>query len=122
MKKFLIIASVSMFSHQVAAQFIGPGTPGIKTEVLSARQAADDSLVILDGHLIRQLDKDTFEFKDTSGTVMVTINPKHMPTITIRPDTKVRITGKVDRRLMGIEIDVTQVDVLYPQVEIRSQD
>lgn len=89
--------------------FSGPVSGSMADTVAAAKQLADDSRVVLTGHITSQLagSKNEYIFKDDTGEIQVEIAPKVFRGIDITPDDKVRISGKVDKDLgRDIEIDV----------------
>jgi len=92
--------------------YIGPGTPTITT-VAAARQAADDTAVILEGYITRRINQDDrYEFKDQTGTIIVEIDNDDWPG-PVSDKTKVRLYGEVDKDLIGkAEIDVDHLEII----------
>ena len=80
--------------------------------VAAAQKAAKDAKVILEGNLVRVLEKDRYEFRDATGTMNVEIDKKYLPTAKFDAKTKVRITGEVGHDKSGIEISAKKVEIL----------
>lgn len=90
--------------------FKGP-TPGIAS-VAQAKTLRDDSWVVLEGNITRQVGHELYEFKDTTGTIYVDIDDKRWMGQSLTPTDKVRIEGEVDKDWNSVEIDVKTVRVL----------
>ena len=70
----------------------------------TAGQAADETPVVLQGHLLKRLKGDTYEFRDASGSLQVEIDDDAWPLQAIDATTRVRLSGEVDRELFGREV------------------
>ncbi|KJV28049.1 hypothetical protein VI06_13120 [Aquitalea magnusonii] len=113
MKKFFAILSfAAMLPLSVHAEFVGQGSTPALTTVANAMQVAQDSLVMLEGHIVSQIDRRHYEFKDASGTVTLQIDRKYMPVENITPQSKVRLLGRVHWAFSGRTIDVRQLEIL----------
>ncbi|STD22806.1 protein YgiW [Enterobacter asburiae] len=69
----------------------------------------DDAWVKLRGNITERLSDDRYTFRDESGTVVVEIDHKRWNGVTVTPQDKVELQGKVDKDWNGFEIDVKQV-------------
>ena len=113
MKSILVTLSIAAILPLSAhAEFVGEGSTPVLTTITKALQAADDSRVMLEGHILRQIDKKHYEFKDDSGTAKVEIDSKYLPAEKFTAQSKVRLQGKVDKAFTGSKIDVKQVEIL----------
>lgn len=114
MKLQMIVACALLCtSHLALAQYVGPGAQSKVTTVAAARSAADDTMAILEGNLLRKLSHDSYEFEDGSGSMQVEIDDEDLPMgRAIDASTKVRLIGEVDKGLMTVEIDVKRLEVL----------
>ena len=107
---FMLIAFTSIAS----AQYVGPRAAVINT-VAAAKQAADDTPVVLEGYIVRQINNDDlYEFKDDTGSVTVDISRKKWPAQVSAKD-KVRLFGEVDRGITNLEIEVDRVELINRQ-------
>lgn len=93
------------------AQFTGPGARQVVTTAAAAATAADDTQVVLEGTLARQLSSDSYEFRDATGSVTVEIDAEDFPR-KVDANTRVRLHGEVDRDLRSVEIDVKRIEIL----------
>ncbi|MEH3481064.1 MULTISPECIES: YgiW/YdeI family stress tolerance OB fold protein [Enterobacter] len=126
MKKTVLITLLAGISFGVAAQqqgfvsptgqgysqggFSGP-TPGL-TSVAQAKTFRDDSWVVLEGNITRQVGHELYEFRDASGTVYVDIDDKYWLGQTASPNSKIHIEGEVDKDWNSVEIDVKNLRVI----------
>ncbi|WP_280529162.1 YgiW/YdeI family stress tolerance OB fold protein [Burkholderia perseverans] len=84
--------------------FKGP-TPGLTT-VAQARSLPDDAWVVLEGHIVKQIGHELYEFRDKSGTIRLDLDDKRWMGQTVAPTDKVHIEGEVDKDWNSVEIDV----------------
>lgn len=95
--------------------FQGP-TSGVQADtVKKALDASDDTPVMLTGTIMERQagSDDKYLFKDSTGQVVVDIDQKVFAGRTVTPQTRVRLSGKVDKDLMGpTEIDVKVLEIL----------
>ncbi|MDH2997150.1 hypothetical protein A1D22_05610 [Pasteurellaceae bacterium LFhippo2] len=75
-----------------------------------ALNAADDTPVLLEGQIIKQVDKEDFIFKDVNGTeIQIEVSRKAWKGQTITPNDKIEIRGKVDKDWGKTEIEVKHI-------------
>ena len=97
------------FSAPMTADYTGPGGgPEQRTvaEILEAPQ--DDTLVSIEGRLTRKIDDEKYMFSDGTGEIKVEIDDEDLPANTVDEQTKLVITGEVERRFLRapkIEVD-----------------
>lgn len=121
MSKFRYITKAWLFSllmvvgFVASAQFKGPGVPE-KTytvkEVLdnATRLDRSDAVVKVQGYIVKQINYDTYEFKDTTGTIQVEIDKKRLPNKPFDERTELILIGEVDCDLFRpVEIEVKEV-------------
>lgn len=87
--------------------FQGPN--GSSTTVESAKSLRDDTWVTLRGNIVERISDDLYLFKDATGTINVDIDHKRWNGVTVSPQDRVEIQGKVDKEWNDFEIDVKQV-------------
>lgn len=80
----------------------------VKT-VSALKEAKDDSIVMLEGKIIKQVGNDEFIFQDATGEVEVEIGRRAWKGQQITPNDTVQIRGKVDQEWNKTEITVKQV-------------
>ncbi|MBT8767806.1 NirD/YgiW/YdeI family stress tolerance protein [Metapseudomonas boanensis] len=109
--RYLALLTAPLFSTAVlASSYTGPGAAAQISTVAAALEAADDAPVVLQGQIVRRLKGDIYEFKDVSGTIKVEIDDEDWPPQAIDDKATVKLTGEVDRDLMGREVDVEFVE------------
>ena len=113
MRVTIIVAAAALFlaSAPALAQFKGPGAPEVTT-VAEAKQAPDDSNVVLTGRITAKVRGDNYTFNDSTGEIEVDIDDKLWQGREVTPDTTIRITGEVDRESWGVEIDVDSLEIV----------
>ena len=79
------------------------------TTAAKVKDLKDDAWVKLRGNITERLSDDRYTFRDESGTVVVEIDHKRWNGVTVTPQDKVEIQGKVDKEWNDFEIDVKQV-------------
>ncbi|VXC95944.1 conserved exported hypothetical protein [Pseudomonas sp. 8Z] len=105
---FLPLLSTAAF----ASNYTGPGATPQVTSVAAALQSADDTHVVLEGQIVKRLQDELYEFKDSSGTIRVEIDDEDWPAQQVSETAKVRLTGEVDKDFNGHEIDVDRVELI----------
>lgn len=90
--------------------FKGPAPALIN--VVQAKSLRDDAWVVLEGHIVKQVGHELYEFRDNSGSVYVDIDDKYWQGQTATPSDKIRIAGEVDKDWNSVEIDAKTVRVV----------
>jgi len=130
MKKFAALAAIMMMTTApvFAAQggFNGPSATATQTQTQTqqggfvdnnanlttaakVKEMKDDSWVKLRGNITERVSDDRYNFRDESGTVVVEIDHKRWNGVTVGPQDKVELQGKVDKDWNEFEVDVKQV-------------
>ncbi len=113
MRYLLAMLLVCALAAPALAAFQGPGTGAGVTTVSQIQNARDDARVVLEGVILEKKGDEKYLFKDDTGTVIVEIDDKVFAGRQVTPQTRVRITGKLDKELLGKdEIDVKTLDIL----------
>lgn len=99
-------------SGQLVTQggFVG-GSQSIIT-VEQAKQLRDDAWVTLEGNIISRIGHEHYQFKDSTGMIIVDIDDKYWNGQNVTPDTKIRIEGEVDKDWIELEVDVKRLTVI----------
>lgn len=79
------------------------------TTAAKVKEMNDDSWVKLRGNIVERLSDDRYLFRDASGTVNVEIDHKRWNGLTVSPQDKVELQGKVDKEWRDFEVDVKQI-------------
>jgi uncharacterized protein (TIGR00156 family) len=114
MRKILTAVTLILSSQWAMAAFVGPSDSAGVTSAAEAEKASDDTPVQLEGYIVKQLDQEHYEFRDNSGTIKVDIDQKRWPAQQVTPQTKVRLSGKVDRsRWTGFDdVEVKSLEII----------
>lgn len=98
-----------------AGGFQGP-TSGVQADtVKKALSSWDDAPVVLTGHITERLagSDDKYLFKDDTGQIVVDIDHEVFAGRNVTPQTRVRLSGKVDKDMMEpTKIDVKVLEIL----------
>ena len=78
--------------------FTGPQAQGVNT-VAGALKAWDDTMVTLKGNILRQVGHEKYEFKDSTGTIIVDIDDDEWYGVSVGPNDVVEIYGEVDAEI-----------------------
>ncbi|MHA6494816.1 NirD/YgiW/YdeI family stress tolerance protein [Pseudomonas borbori] len=109
----LVLLLAPLFSTAaLAGGYNGPGATAQVTTVAAALEAADDMPVVLQGQVVKRLQDELYEFKDSSGTIQVEIDNEDWPGQTVSEKATVKLTGEVDKNLTSREIDVDRVELV----------
>lgn len=118
MKNYMLIIIAAFFvsaGEGLFGQYTGPGsTSKVYTirEILdnAARLDKSDELVKIKGFAVRQINNNTYEFRDNTGTILVDIDKKKLPAKPFDDKTELVIIGEVDHDLLEpTEIEAEEV-------------
>ncbi|WP_439235951.1 YgiW/YdeI family stress tolerance OB fold protein [Lonepinella koalarum] len=90
--------------------------PTKTTQVADAAKWQDDQPIILIGHIIKQVGKKDFVFKDSSGELTLEIDRKAMRGL-ITPEDKVKIVAEVDKSWGKTEVEAFVVEKVRARPE-----
>ncbi|MDP2888082.1 MAG: cytochrome c maturation protein CcmE [Bacteroidota bacterium] len=117
LSRVLMAGLFLMIAGTVQAQYKGPGTNSKYFTVKEVTKQASkldrsDTLVKLQGFIIRQENGETYWFQDVTGKIRVEIEKKKLPLEPFDEKTEVIITGEVDYDLLeGTEIEVKHIEI-----------
>lgn len=100
--------------QHVNSQAVNQGAlaPTQVTTVAAAKQLKDDSQVRLEGQVIRALGKEKYEFRDSTGTIIVDIDDKDWNGKPVTRNANLVLIGEIDRELGGkVEVDIDEVQI-----------
>lgn len=115
MKYLLTLICLTIASGSVQAQFTETG--GFKDNnikintVTEAKQMRDDSFVVLEGRIEKQIKSEDYLFTDATGSIVVEIDDDDWKGVTVTPQDTVIITGEVDKEFTTTEIDVKTIKI-----------
>lgn len=122
MKKLavLLFLGVTLGSSQNAAgQFVSDST-SVHTAA-AVKTMKDNSWFTLEGHIVRQVREEKYVFRDHSGELEVEIDNDKWKGRKVDPNTRVRISGKVEKEwLRSMEVEVKRIELINR--EIKGQD
>ena len=119
MKKFALAAILALSTTSAFAGFNGNTTPngGFQSgtqsaiSVKQALQAADNSMITLEGNITQQIDDDEFWFTDGTGQIRVEIERQVWNGLNVGPNDKIRIFGKLDNEVFDrAELEVLRIE------------
>ncbi len=121
MKKNSLIRFISaltvliIFSTSSYGQYKGPGSADKFYTIAEIKDNASeldrkDVMVKVQGFIVKQINKDTYEFKDDTGTIQVDIDKKKLPDSPFDDKTEIILIGEVDNDLLEpVEIEAEEV-------------
>ncbi|AUI66093.1 MULTISPECIES: YgiW/YdeI family stress tolerance OB fold protein [Glaesserella] len=117
MKKLMAVAALLTLSTSAFAGYQNNNTQGgytggnVKsvTTVAQAKKAYDNTPASISGYIIKQVDEDTFIFKDSTGQIQIDVDDDAWAGLNVNAKTKVRIHGEVDKDDGRTQIDVRRI-------------
>lgn len=70
---------------------------------------SDDAWITLRGHIVQQIGKELYLFRDDTGTINVDIDDKRWMGQIVTPDDRVELQGEIDKDWNSIELDVKRI-------------
>lgn len=112
MYRILTVLIFCMFATTASAQFVGPGRAGQPITVAQVADARLGSIVAVAGNIIKRQRANYYTFRDETGEIRVEISRAVWRGREVRPETKVKLTGEVERGFFGRYLDVKAVRIL----------
>lgn len=115
MRYFLALVLSLVLTVPALAAFEGPSTKVNITKAVQVMTAPDDAPCILEGHVLERVtgSDDEYIFQDDSGKVIVEIDHKVFMEQKVTPQTRVRLSGEVDRnKIRDNSVDVNHLQLL----------
>ncbi len=112
MKKLLTTSVFTLalsFAGSASAAFQGPGLTPVS--VAEALKMNDDAPVVLNGQIEKSLGGEKYQFKDSTGTVVIEIDDEDWRGLDVKPEDVITIKGEVDKDMFKTEIDVDSVEL-----------
>lgn len=109
-----ITALLFMFTltTTASAEFVGPGATTNRVTVKSIADMKDDTDVMLEGYIVKKIKPEHYIFQDSTGDIEVEIDDDKFAGIKVTPQTKVRISGEVDKEWRSKTIDVEHLELV----------
>lgn len=81
--------------------------------VADAKNMDDDTIVVLQGQIVKALGDDKYQFTDETGEIILDIDEDDFNGVTVTEGELIEITGEIDKEMMKpTEIDVKQIKKL----------
>ncbi|ABN74154.1 hypothetical protein AP460_01356 [Actinobacillus pleuropneumoniae] len=104
-----LLAACSTKNETVQNQTFGANTANTVT-IAQAKSLHDDSRVVLQGKIQRQVDGDEYIFADSTGNIKIEIDDHVWKGLDVTPNDTIRIQGKLDKETFDSSIDVYSVE------------
>ncbi|MDO4694921.1 MAG: NirD/YgiW/YdeI family stress tolerance protein [Eikenella sp.] len=113
MKNAVLLSLLLAVSATAAAGFSEHGVADVRTgsvsRVADLKNMPDDSRVVLEGRIEKQVRREHYIFRDASGSIEVEIDDDVWRGVNVTPRDRVRLTAEVDQDWNGTEVDVKSV-------------
>ncbi|QBQ64381.1 NirD/YgiW/YdeI family stress tolerance protein [Actinobacillus indolicus] len=117
MKKLMTVATLLTLSTSAFAGYQGNNTQSgytggnvaTVTTVAKAKRAYDNTPASISGYIVKQIDEDTFIFKDSTGQIQIDVDDDAWNGLNVSAKNKVRIYGEVDKDDGRTQIDVHRI-------------
>lgn len=78
--------------------------------VADAKDKADDTIVVLQGQIVKALGDDKYQFTDETGEIILDIDQEDFDGVTVTEGEIIQITGDIDKEMMKpAEVDVKHI-------------
>lgn len=78
--------------------------------VADAKDKADDTIVVLQGQIVKALGHDKYQFTDETGEIILDIDEDDFNGVTVTEGEMIEITGEIDKEMMKpTEVNVKQI-------------
>lgn len=121
MKKFLLslicvllatVAAQAKDKHQNKGFVFVPENVVVET-VADAKDKNDDTIVVMQGQIVKALGHDKYQFTDETGEIILDIDEDDFDGITVTEGELIEITGEIDKEMMKpTEVDVKKIKKL----------
>ena len=104
----LVIPNIVSAKHDCKYQISGGYVTSDSdiSNVKSAQDMSEDNFITLQGQIEKRISKNMYQFKDSSGIMMVKIDKKIWRGQTVNANDIVQISGKIDKKDNKIILDV----------------
>ena len=104
-----LLAACSTKNETAQNQTFGGNATNAVT-IAQAKSLHDDSRVVLQGKIQRQVDSDEYIFADSTGNIKIEIDDHVWKGLDVTPNDTIRIQGKLDKETFDSSIDVYSVE------------
>ena len=78
--------------------------------VADAKDKDDDTIVVLQGQIVKALGDDKYQFTDETGEIILDIDEDDFDGVTVTEGELIQITGEIDKEMMKpTEVNVKQI-------------
>lgn len=112
-KSLLILSIATLFVCAfafAATGFTGPKAEPKAVKVSELQSLPDETIVVLEGKIVQQIDDERFQFADGTGTVTLDIDEDLWFGLTVGPEDTLRIYGELDKSYTKMEVEVKRID------------
>lgn len=117
MKKLMTVATLLTLSTSAFAGYQGNNTQSgytggnvaTVTTLAKAKRAYDNTPASISGYIVKQIDEDTFIFKDSTGQIQIDVDDDAWNGLNVSAKNKVRIYGEVDKDDGRTQIDIHRI-------------
>ena len=113
LKSLLVMSGFLLVISQSYGQFQGTGASVRTIEEIKEnafRLDWQDALVHVKGFIVRQINYDTYEFRDSTGSIIVELEAEFLPNRPFDDKTEVTLIGEVEHRwIFGTRLWIVQV-------------
>lgn len=99
--------SANVYAKPAVGGFTGPSQAAVS--VAEARKLSDDTPVVLNGRIEKNLGGEKYLFTDNTGSVTVEIDNEDWNGVSVSEKDIVELRGEVDKDFTSFEIDVDSV-------------
>lgn len=115
MKKLTLVAVLSLgfltaCSQTVSQNQVFGANVNSSVTVSQVKSMGDDSLVTLQGKILKQISGDKYIFADSTGEITIEIDRRVWNGLNVTPNDTVRIQGEVDKEMFNSSIDVKRIE------------
>lgn len=118
MKKILLALICTMVAFPVIAKDKNKGFIFIPENVIvetveNVKNKSDETLVVMQGKIVKALGDDKYAFTDKTGEIIIEIDEEDFDGITVTAGELVEISGEVDKEMMKpTKVDVKSIKKL----------
>ena len=111
-KTIVALLAVLALSTNAFAGFDGPRGMPKEVTVDSISDMKDETIVIIKGYLVKQINRGHYLFKDDTGNVEVDIKGQVFRGANVTPETQIRLRGEVEKDLFkAATVDVDYLEI-----------
>jgi uncharacterized protein (TIGR00156 family) len=109
---FFVVVLLSAAVVYSRGGFTGPKAEASPVSVSEAKKLADEAKVVLSGNITKSLGDEKYEFRDSTGTIIIEVDNKVWRGVSVDEKAFVEIRGEIDAENNSVEIDVKGIKKL----------